>query len=144
MVGSLGADTIINHRNPLSEEFAAKGLKEVDYVISLNNTEQHLPEIIKIIKPQGKFGLIDDPTTLDIKPFKTKAVSVHWELMFTRSLFKTGDMQEQYDILNNVAKMIDNGLIKTTVGEINATNLRKAHQHLETQTAKGKVILEGV
>lgn len=143
----LGADTIINHRNLLSEEFTAKDLKEVDYVVSLNNTEQHLPEIIKIIKPQGKFGLIDDPTTLDIKPFKTKAVSVHWELMFTRSLFKTDDMQEQHEILNNVAKMIDNGLIKTTVGEnlgeINATNLRKAHQHLETQTAKGKVVLEG-
>ena len=143
----LGADTIINHRNLLSEEFTAKDLKEVDYVVSLNNTEQHLPEIIKIIKPQGKFGLIDDPTTLDIKPFKTKAVSVHWELMFTRSLFKTDDMQEQHAILNNVAKMIDNGLIKTTVGEnlgeINATNLRKAHQHLETQTAKGKVVLEG-
>ncbi len=143
----LGADTIINHRNPLSEEFAAKNLKDVDYVVSLNSTEQHLPEIIKIIKPQGKFGLIDDPTTLDIKPFKTKAVSVHWELMFTRSLFKTDDMQEQHDILNNVANMIDNGSIKTTVGEnlgvINATNLRKAHQYLESQTAKGKVVLEG-
>ncbi|MEL0660366.1 zinc-binding alcohol dehydrogenase family protein [Psychromonas arctica] len=143
----LGADTIINHRHPLSEEFAAKNLKDVDYVVSLNSTEQHLPEIIKIIKPQSKFGLIDDPTTLDIKPFKTKAVSVHWELMFTRSLFKTDDMQEQHDILNNVANMIDNGSIKTTVGDnlgvINATNLRKAHQYLESQTAKGKVVLEG-
>jgi NADPH:quinone reductase-like Zn-dependent oxidoreductase len=56
-------------------------------------------------------------------------------------------MQEQHVILNNVATMIDQGQIKTTVGEhlgkINAANLRKAHQHLETQTAKGKVVLEG-
>lgn len=143
----LGADTIVNHRNPLSEEFAAKNLSEVDYVVSLNNTEQHLPEIEKVVKPQGQFALIDDPETLNIVLFKNKSVSVHWELMFTRSLFKTDDMQEQHVILNNVATMIDQGLIKTTVGEhlgkINAANLRKAHQHLESQTAKGKVVLEG-
>lgn len=143
----LGADTIVNHRNPLSEEFAAKNLSEVDYVVSLNNTEQHLPEIEKIVKPQGQFALIDDPETLNIVLFKNKSVSVHWELMFTRSLFKTDDMQEQHVILKNVATMIDQGQIKTTVGEhlgkINAANLRKAHQHLETQTAKGKVVLEG-
>ena len=143
----LGADTIVNHRNPLSEEFAAKNLSEVDYVVSLNNTEQHLLEIEKIVKPQGQFALIDDPETLNIVPFKNKSVSVHWELMFTRSLFKTDDMQEQHIILNNVATMIDQGQIKTTVGEhlgkINAANLRKAHQHLESQTAKGKVVLEG-
>lgn len=143
----LGADTIVNHRNPISEEFAAKNLSEVDYVVSLNNTEQHLPEIEKVVKPQGQFALIDDPETLNIVPFKNKSVSVHWELMFTRSLFKTDDMQEQHIILNNVATMIDQGQIKTTVGEhlgkINAANLRKAHQHLETQTAKGKVVLEG-
>ncbi len=143
----LGADTIVNHRNPLSEEFAAKNLSEVDYVVSLNNTEQHLPEIEKVVKPQGQFALNDDPETLNIVPFKNKSVSVHWELMFTRSLFKTDDMQEQHVILNNVATMIDQGQIKTTVGEhlgkINAANLRKAHQHLESQTAKGKVVLEG-
>ncbi|TMO72987.1 zinc-binding alcohol dehydrogenase family protein [Pseudoalteromonas sp. S3785] len=142
----LGADTIVNHRNPLSEEFAAKNLSEVDYVVSLNNTEQHLLEIEKVVKPQGQFALIDDPETLNIVPFKNKSVSVHWELMFTRSLFKTDDMQEQHIILNNVATMIDQGQIKTTVGEhlgkINAANLRKAHQHLESQTAKGKVVLE--
>jgi len=78
----LGADTIVNHRNPLSEEFAAKNLSEVDYVVSLNNTEQHLPEIEKVVKPQGQFALIDDPETLNIVPFKNKSVSVHWELMF--------------------------------------------------------------
>ena len=138
----LGADTIVNHRNPLSEEFAAKKLSEVDYVVSLNNTEQHLPEIEKVVKPQGQFALIDDPETLNIVPFKNKSVSVHWELMFTRSLFKTDDMQEQHVILNNVATMIDQGLIKTTVGEhlgkINAANLRKAHQHLNRKPLKVK------
>ncbi|MGF1701191.1 zinc-binding alcohol dehydrogenase family protein [Photobacterium makurazakiensis] len=143
----LGADHIINHRNPLSEEFADKQLPEVDYVVSLNNTDQHLVDIEKVIKPQGKFSLIDDPEKLDIMPFKTKSVSVHWELMFTRSIFQTEDMQAQHDLLNDAAALIDAGRLKTTVGDhfgmINAENLRKAHQLLETQKAKGKIVLEG-
>ncbi|KHT63240.1 Zn-dependent oxidoreductase [Photobacterium gaetbulicola] len=143
----LGADHIINHRNPLSEEFEQHGLGEVDYVVSLNNTEQHIDEIVKVIKPQGQFALIDDPTSLDIIPFKTKCVSIHWEFMFTRSLFQTADMQEQHELLNEVSAMIDNGDIKTTVGDhfgqINAANLRKAHEFLETGKAKGKIVLAG-
>lgn len=143
----LGADHIINHRNPLSEEFAVQSLAEVDYVVSLNNTEQHLIEIEKVIKPQGKFALIDNPDTLNIMPFKMKSVSVHWEMMFTRSLFKTEDMQAQHELLNAVSTLIDDSVIKTTVGNhfgtINATNLRQAHQLLESQKAKGKIVLEG-
>lgn len=143
----LGADHIINHRNPLSEEFSVQSLAEVDYVVSLNNTEQHLIEIEKVIKPQGKFALIDDPDTLNIMPFKMKSVSVHWEMMFTRSLFKTEDMQAQHELLNAVSTLIDDSVIKTTVGNhfgtINAANLRQAHQLLESQKAKGKIVLEG-
>lgn len=143
----LGADYIVNHRNKLSEELQNQGLAEVDYIVSLNNTEAHYPEIIKIIKPQGKFGLIDDPTVLDIKPLKSKCVSTHWEFMFTRSLFETEDMQKQYDLLNDVSEMIDKGRLKTTLGEhfgkINAANLKRAHQLIESQKAKGKIVLEG-
>ncbi|MCQ1060186.1 zinc-binding alcohol dehydrogenase family protein [Photobacterium sp. DNB23_23_1] len=143
----LGADHIINHRNPLGAEFEKHGLPEVDYVVSLNNTEQHIDEIVKVIKPQGQFALIDDPQSLDIVPFKTKCVSIHWELMFTRSLFQTPDMQAQHDLLNEVSSMIDKGQIKTTVGDhfgqINAANLRKAHEFLETGKARGKIVLEG-
>ena len=143
----LGADHVINHRNKLSDEFAAYTLPEVDYVVSLNNTNEHLEEIVKVIKPQGKFGLIDDPETFDIKVFKQKCISIHWEFMYTRSMFQTTDMQEQHNLLNTVSKLIDEGTLKTTVGEnfgtINAENLRKAHALLESGRAKGKIVLEG-
>lgn len=143
----LGVDKVINHRNKLSEEFTKHELPEADYVISLNATDQHKDEIVKVIKPQGKFGLIDDPLELNVMSFKAKAVSTHIELMFTRSLFQTPDMIEQHNILNETAKLIDKGIIKTTVGEhfgkINAANLRKAHALLESMKAKGKIVLEG-
>ncbi|AEH02317.1 zinc-binding alcohol dehydrogenase family protein [Lacinutrix sp. 5H-3-7-4] len=143
----LGADTVINHRNKLSEEFEKYNLAAPEYVVSLNATEHHVDEIVKLIKPQGKFGFIDDPKSLNVMPFKGKAVSTHIELMFTRSMFQTEDMIEQHHILNKASELIDNGTIKTTLGEnfgtINAKNLRKAHAFLETEKAKGKIVLEG-
>ncbi|WP_292945502.1 zinc-binding alcohol dehydrogenase family protein [Olleya sp. UBA1516] len=143
----LGADTVINHRNKLSEEFEKYSLPAPEYVVSLNATEHHVDEIVKLIKPQGKFGFIDDPKSLNVMPFKGKAVSTHIELMFTRSMFQTDDMIEQHNILNEVSELIDNGTVRTTLGEnfgtINAENLRKAHAFLETGKAKGKIVLEG-
>lgn len=143
----LGADHVINHRNPLFDELQQTGINEVDYVISLNNTDEHYEEIIKCLKPQGKLGLIDDPKSLDANALKTKCLSLHWEFMFTRSMFHTPDMLEQHRLLNDVAKLIDAGDIKTTVahhlGTITAEHVRHAHQMLENQQAHGKIVLEG-
>ena len=144
---TLGADYVINHHNPLSDELQKTGITEVDYVVSLNNTEDHYAEIIKCLKPQGKLGLIDDPKTLDANALKLKSLSLHWEFMFARSMFNTPDMIEQHRLLNQVATMIDAGQLKTTVahelGAITASNLRRAHQMLENREAHGKIVLEG-
>ncbi|NMP16817.1 zinc-binding alcohol dehydrogenase family protein [Thalassotalea sp. Y01] len=143
----LGTHQVINHRNPLSQELASAGIDEVDYVVSLTNTEDHWPEIVKVIKPQGKFGLIDDPSSLDVVALKSKSVSLHWEFMYTRSMYQTDDMVSQSMILNEVASMVEAGQLQTTMGEnfgtINAENLRNAHALLESQKAKGKIVLEG-
>ncbi len=143
----LGADHVINHRNPLFDELQKTGITEVDYVVSLNNTEEHYEEIIKCLKPQGKLGLIDDPAALDVIPLKMKSLSLHWEFMFARSMFQTPDMIKQHHLLTDVAKMIDAGEIKTTIahhlGTITAEHLRDAHQMLENRQAHGKVVLEG-
>lgn len=132
-----------------SRDESVKWLKDLgaDHVISLNNTEEHYEEIIKCLKPQGKLGLIDDPDSLDAKLLKTKCLSLHWEFMFTRSMFHTPDMLEQHRLLTDVANMIDAGEIKTIVayhlGTITAENVRHAHQMLENQQAHGKIVLEG-
>ncbi|MGO2126484.1 MULTISPECIES: zinc-binding alcohol dehydrogenase family protein [unclassified Psychrobacter] len=144
---TLGADHVINHRNPLSDELNKIGITEVDYVVSLNNTEEHFDEIIKCLKPRGKLGLIDDPNTLNVNALKLKSISLHWEFMYTRSMFTTPDMIEQHHLLNEVATLIDADKLKTTVahelGTITAKNVRRAHQMLEDRAAHGKIVLEG-
>jgi zinc-binding alcohol dehydrogenase family protein len=143
----LGAHHVIDHGKPLSEELARAGLPAPDYVIGLTHTEHHFDQIVELIAPQGKFGLIDDPAPIDVRKFKRKAVSLHWELMFTRSLFNTADMAEQHRILNRIAELVDAGTIRTTVnqnfGVINADNLKRAHALLESNRAQGKIVLEG-
>lgn len=146
-VKELGAHHVIDHSQPLAEELKAIGYPTVDYVVSLTQTDAHLAQIIEAIAPQGKFGLIDDPKALDVMPFKRKSVSIHWELMFTRSLFGTADMVGQHRLLNEVAALVDAGLVRTTLAErfgtINAENLKKAHALIESGKARGKVVLEG-
>jgi zinc-binding alcohol dehydrogenase family protein len=146
-VRELGAHHVIDHSQPLTEGLARIGIPEVDIVVSLTQTDAHLEQIVLALKPQGQFGLIDDPKNVNITAFKRKAISIHWELMFTRSIFQTPDMVAQHRLLNEVAQMVDAGLIRTTMtetfGVINADNLKRAHALIESGKAKGKVVLEG-
>ena len=146
-VRELGAHAIVDHRQPLSEALKQAGIDAVTHVASLTQTDQHLAQLVEALAPQGKLALIDDPKTLDIALLKRKSLSLHWEFMYTRSLFETPDMIEQHHLLNRVAELIDAGTLRTTVGEhfgtINASNLRRAHALLESGKSKGKIVLEG-
>jgi len=142
-----GAHHVIDHGQPMPEQLRAIGLPAVDYVAGLTATERHLPAIAEIIAPQGRFGLIDDPRTLDITPFKRKSASVHWEAMFTRPSFATPDMIAQHDLLCEVARLVDDRLVRSTLtqemGPIDAATLRKAHALVETGRMRGKVVVAG-
>lgn len=146
-VRSLGADLVVDHSQPLSAVLKEAGQAQVTHVASLTQTDQHLDQLVEALAPQGKLALIDDPKALDVSKLKRKSLSLHWEFMYTRSLFETPDMIEQHHLLNRVASLIDAGTLKTTVGEhfgiINAANLRRAHALLESGKAKGKIVLEG-
>jgi len=146
-VRELGAHFIVDHSQPLAPQLAAVGHPEVRYIASLTQTEQHLATIITVIAPQGRLAVIDDPRQLDVMPFKQKSASVHWEFMFTRSLFVTPDLEAQHQILEDGARLVDQGLLRTTLashfGLINASNLRRAHALIESGQARGKIVLEG-
>jgi NADPH2:quinone reductase len=146
-VRALGAHHVVDHRKPLAAEVAALGIGTPGFVFATTQTDAHLKEIAELIAPQGRFALIDDPAVLDVNPFKRKSVSTHWEFMFTRSMFETADIAEQGALLNAVARLVDEGALRTTLGEsyglINAGNLKRAHQMIESGRAVGKIVLEG-
>jgi len=146
-VRECGAHHVVDHGQPLASQVEALGLGPPGFVFSTTQTGRHLADIVELIAPQGRFGLIDDPGVLDAMPFKLKAVSLHWELMFTRPLFGTPDMAEQGKLLNEVAALVDAGRIRSTMtevaGKIDAATLRAVHARIESGTARGKIVLEG-
>jgi zinc-binding alcohol dehydrogenase family protein len=146
-VRDLGAHHVVDHSRPIAEQVAALCLGAPAFVFSTTETDRHVAEIAALIAPQGRFGLIDDPASLDVSLFKRKSVSIHWELMFTRSLFETADMAEQGRLLDRVAALVDEGRIRSTSTEvlrpIDAANLKRAHALIESGRARGKVVLEG-
>ena len=143
----LGAHAVIDHSKPMKEQIEKLKLAPVALVASLTYTDQHYKAIVDFMAPQGRFGLIDDPPEFTMSVFKGKAISVHWESMFTRSSFQTPDMIAQHNLLNDVADLIDKGVLRTTLAEtfgtINAANLKRAHALLESGKSRGKIVLEG-
>ena len=143
----LGAHHVVDHSKPMGEQLKGIGHRFVDYIFGVTESGQHFDTICDVIAPQGRFGLIDDPKSLDVAKLKGKSASLHWEAMFTRSTFQTADMDAQHRLLNEVATMVDKGTIRTTVaenfGKINAANLRRAHAQVESGTTRGKIVLEG-
>lgn len=146
-IQGLGAHHVVDHTKPLAGEIAALGLGAPAFVFSTTHTDTHLADIAELIAPQGRLALIDDPKAIDINPFKRKSVSVHWEFMFTRSMFGTADIAAQGELLNEVSRLVDEGTLVTTLAEtfgpISAENLKRAHALIESGRARGKIVLEG-
>ena len=143
----LGAHHVVDHSGDLTAQIEALDAPPVSYVAALTKTDQHFPTIAKIIAPQGRIALIDDPGLIDIRLLKQKSASLHWEFMFTRPSLQTPDMIRQHDILNEVASLVDAGQLLTTASEsftpITAANLIHAHRILESGTSRGKIVLFG-
>jgi NADPH2:quinone reductase len=146
-VKELGADHVVNHRQPMVDQVRALGFQHVDH-IAIFNDMRHWDTAVELIRPQGGIVTIDDTNQpMPMDKMKMKAASLHWEFMFARAMHKTSDMIKQHELLTYVAGEIDAGRIRTTLdtvlSPINAENMRKAHRLVETGTAKGKIVIEG-
>ena len=142
----MGAHHVVDHHGDMPAQMTALGARP-RYVAGLSGTERHFPAIAEMLAPQGKFGLVDDPDpkAIDVMLLKHKAISLHWEFMFTRSLFGTPDMIEQHRLLTRVADLVEQGSIRTTAnhdaGGFTVENLREAHRLQESGRAVGKTTL---
>jgi zinc-binding alcohol dehydrogenase family protein len=147
----LGADEIIDHHKPFAAEFKRIGADGVDCILCFNSTEMHIQNMADVIRPQGRICTIvetQNSRPVNINLFQPKSVGFMWELMFTRPLFQTPDMQAQHDLLNEAGRMLDQGLLKSTMtenyGPLTADNLRRAHGKLESGSMIGKLVLSGM
>ncbi len=147
-VAESGAHFVLDHHRPWRGQLQGFGLPSVNFAACLTHTAEHWSSVLDVVAPQGRVGVIDDPSSpLDVHAMKPKSLSLRWESMFTRSLHRTPDMAEQGAILERVATLIDDGVLRSTVAQqlspICADTLSEAHRTLESGTAIGKIVVSG-
>ncbi len=123
------------------------GYETVDFIVDFVDLNQYWDTMVQLIKPQGKIGSISDPTEpVNLRQLKSKSVSFHWELMFTRSMFQTDDIVQQHRILNQISKWLDDGTLQstltTTLQGFSVENFKNAHTQLESGTTIGKLVIK--
>ncbi|WP_036052855.1 zinc-binding alcohol dehydrogenase family protein [Leptolyngbya sp. Heron Island J] len=145
----LGASHCVNHYGDLKSELKRLGINAVDYILCLNDTNHYWPIMAEVIKPQGKICAVvstKEPPNLNL--LKNKSVTFAWEFMFTKAVYETDDMISQHHLLNQVAELVDQGIVRSTMtehlGPLNAVNLAQAHERLESGKMVGKLVLSGV
>ena len=144
----MGADKVINHRDNLARQFEQGGLSKPDYILCCQPADVYFDAMVELIKAQGHIcGIVDNQQPIALQKLKPKSASFSWEFMFTRAMFQTDDMIEQHHILNEVSRLVDEGILKgtrtETLSPINSQNLRLAHERLESGTMIGKLVLSG-
>jgi zinc-binding alcohol dehydrogenase family protein len=141
----MGAHHVVDHRKPLVEQVRTIAPSGVDRVLSIGHTDKHFVAFTDLVVPYGRITVLDEPEDFDLMALKDKSISWHWQNVFTRPVEQTADLAAHGDILKEVARLLDAGLLTSTVtqdlGPINASNLRRAHRLLESGTTIGKVVL---
>jgi NADPH:quinone reductase len=142
----MGAHHVVDHKKPLAPQIAALGLGNPAFVFATAPVGGLLADLAELIAPQGRVALINGEAA-DLFVFRPKSVSIHHELMFTRPLFQTADMEAQHRLLNDVADLVDSGRVRSTMrenyGRIDAANLMRAMAHLKSGGGIGKIVLAG-
>jgi zinc-binding alcohol dehydrogenase family protein len=142
----MGAHHVIDHKKPLAPQVAALGLGSPGFIFATAPAGGLIADLAELIAPQGRVALINSEAA-DLFVFRPKSVSIHFELMFTRPLFQTADIEAQHRLLNEVADLVDSGRVRSTMrenyGRIDPANLMRAMAFLKSGRAIGKIVLAG-
>ncbi|MCK5780955.1 MAG: zinc-binding alcohol dehydrogenase family protein [Flavobacteriales bacterium] len=141
----MGADVVVNHYD-LVDSVRKLGYKNVDYILNLSDVDYHWDGICELIKPQGHVcGIVENKSELNLDILKQKSATYSWEFMFTRSMFNTDDIEEQHNILNSISKLMDDGVISSTLTKeldgFTVENFKEVHRYLESGKAIGKSVI---
>lgn len=140
-----GADLVVSYHD-LPGELAKHDIKFVDYIFILNDTDGHWPAVSQLIAPQGHIcTIVENTQPLNQDALKSKSAALHWEFMYTRSMYQTADMARQGEILDHVARLIDDGIVESALSEtlhgLSVETIRKAHEKVLAGHMRGKVVI---
>ncbi|HBT10212.1 MAG TPA: zinc-binding alcohol dehydrogenase family protein, partial [Leeuwenhoekiella sp.] len=141
----MGADYVVDHYE-LKDQLAAEGFEQVDFIFDCVDLKSYWETAAELIKPQGHIvSITGSSEPLNLNLLKNKSVTFSWELMYTRSMHQTEDMQRQHDILNHLAQLLEDGTLQTTLTTtfegFSVENLKEAHKLQESGKSIGKNVI---
>lgn len=142
-VKKMGADHVANHYD-LVNSVKELGFDTVDYIFNTADVAGHWKAMAELIAPFGHICAITSAQgEINLSDLFRKAVSFSFELMFTRSIFETKDMDRQGKILTEVSNLIDEGKLKSTLNHtitgLSVGSIREAHRLIESGKTIGKI-----
>lgn len=141
-VRSMAAHDVVDRRAlpHAIKEVAPDG---VDYLFTSYSIGQ-IDTYAKIMRPFGEIVAIDDEPQ-DLTPLKSKSITWHWELMFTRSMHQTADIDAQGRLLDEAADLLERGALRhtmtTAIDDFSAAGIRRAHELVASGRTIGKVVV---
>jgi len=140
-----GADLVVSYHD-LPGELAKHDIKFVDYIFILNDTDGHWPAVSQLIAPQGHIcTIVENTQPLNQDALKSKSAALHWEFMYTHSMYQTADMARQGEILDHVARLIDDGIVESALSEtlhgLSVETIHEAHEKVLAGHMRGKVVI---
>lgn len=140
-----GADLVVSYKD-LPGELAKHEIKFVDYIFILNDTDGHWHAVTRLIAPQGHIcTIVENTQPLSQDALKSKSAALHWEFMYTRSMYQTADMARQGEILDHVANLVDDGVVESALSEtlhgLSVDSVREAHEKVLAGHMRGKVVI---
>lgn len=140
-----GADLVINYQD-MPAELEKHGLKQVDYIFCLNDTDGHWETMSQLIAPQGQIcTIVENEKPLSMDQLKLKSAALHFEFMYTRSMYNTPDIARQGEILDATAKLLDEGKVTTSLSQtlhgLSVDTLTAAHKQVLEGHMRGKVVM---
>lgn len=141
----MGADLVIDYHDDIPAALQKNNIQSVDAIFSATTTQDYISEYAKILRPFGQICILEGPVPLDINPLKQKSLSVHWEFMFTKTMFNY-QMESQGKILKKLAELIEAKKIISTANTyltgFSAENIQSAHTLLESGKSIGKIVID--
>jgi NADPH2:quinone reductase len=138
-----GATQVINHNDLSTWEESS-----FSRILCCHDTDQYFEIMCRLIAPLGLIcGLSSTHQNHDIKLLMNKSAGFVWEFIFTKSLseMKMIDMSTQRLILKKIAKLVEAGLLSSTLSYeltgLTSENLRLMHQKQESGLLIGKQAL---
>lgn len=147
-VRQLGAELVVDHRQPLAPQLQALGFGQVDAIANFADTDAYWDPMGELVRPHGSLlVIVGNRGPLAMERLKEKSVRLCWEFMFSRSAAGGEGQAAQGAILDRLAALVEAGEIRSTLtqtlGPISAATLEQAHAALRSGRSLGKIAVQG-